>query len=65
MEILQNRVKDYVYIYGKYYDAESGVKTVKVKEHHDYAQDGESLVDGSEEEWFDFIYTNDSENTEF
>ena len=31
-EIMQNRVKDFMYVYGTYYDAESGVREVVIKE---------------------------------
>ncbi len=61
-EILQNRVKDYVYIYGKFLDADSGVKTITVKEHHTYSETGDTIVDSPEEEKFETTFTKASEN---
>ncbi len=40
-EILQNRVKDFVYIYGQYYDNQSGVKSVTVSETHTNTETGD------------------------
>ena len=39
-EILQNRTKGTVYIYGRFYDADSGVQSVKLTEKHTNARDG-------------------------
>ena len=48
-EILQNRVKDYIYIYGHYRDNDCGVKTITVYEKCTNArEDGDPLPDEEE-----------------
>ena len=39
-EILQNRANGKIYIYGRYYDADSGVNTITLTEKHTNARDG-------------------------
>ena len=61
-KILQNRINNTVYIYGRYYDADSGVKSVKITHKRTNSKDGtqvtESLVEPEP-------FTARSGNTEF
>lgn len=42
-EILQNRTEGSIYIYGRYYDSESGVNTIRITEKHTNAKDGSEI----------------------
>ena len=61
-KILQNRINNTVYIYGRYYDADSGVKSVKITHKRTNSKDGtqvnESLIKPEP-------FTAQSGNTEF
>ena len=61
-EILQNRVKDFVYIYGQYYDNQSGVKSVTVSETHTNTETGGEIYN---EKFPDIEYVNTPGIAEF
>ncbi len=61
-EIIRNRNNGTIYIYGRFYDAESGVKTVKLTEQRTNEwQNSEHVTDPL----YEFTYEENSENAEF
>lgn len=62
-QILKNRNNGTVYIYGRYYDSESGVRTVTVTEQRTHTWQYSEAV--SNEEIYSKSYTASSENAEF
>ncbi|MBR4374712.1 MAG: hypothetical protein IKP49_10165 [Treponema sp.] len=60
-QILQNRTNGTIWIYGRYYDADSGVKSVKLTEKKTNAKDGSSVVMTAKTHEF----TSESDNAEF
>ena len=60
--ILQNRTTDSIYIYGKYYDQDSGVKTVVVTEQLIYDQ---GYCEEADEEVYEHTFTSKSKGAEF
>lgn len=60
-QILQNRTNGTIWIYGRYYDADSGVKSVKLTEKKTNAKDGSSVVTTAKTHEF----TSESDNAEF
>ena len=68
-QILQNRTDGTIYIHGSYYDADSGVSTVKLTEKHTNAKDGAIATVLQEAELFtagNANFTDDGNgNTEF
>ena len=61
-KIFHNRTNGIIYIYGKYYDAESGVRAVKVEEHRFYDSRGYFVVNAKGEEDKEIIYSIRAEN---
>ena len=62
MEMLQNRTNGTIYIYGQYYDKDSGVRAVTIKEQLVNSPDQGRSVKAEE---FTHVYLFDSQNAEF
>ncbi|MBQ2081917.1 MAG: hypothetical protein II461_09145, partial [Treponema sp.] len=60
-EIFQNRTNGTIWIYGRYYDADSGVKTVRLTEKRTNNKDGSAAVAAVKTHDF----TSDTENAQF
>ena len=61
--VMQNRTQGVVYLYGRYFDADSGVKAIRVLELHSNDKTGNYLID-EKTKTIDY-FLDDSENIEY